>query len=251
MALQPSDLLVVQSQADSKLYKLRVSDLDTYIEASTGIQFRGSVDLNNAPSAQNPAITLPATNGDLYVVESDAVVIQAGWIMDSGVTSAQENDRIIWDADSNYWVLVTGGTNTGGTVTDITATLPLKTDGDQVNPVISIRAARTTTGATLDGDGEGTAGTVARLAEASDVAYDNGSPDATAVVTADLLQATNATVEALVLAPGGVTSVTEGTDADNVLGALEIPTSTGAVTVQVKAETFAPFDFSALDDINA
>ena len=58
------------------------------LEGSSGIQFRGSVDLNNAPSAQIPAITLPATNGDLYVVESDAAVIEAGWVMESGVTSA-------------------------------------------------------------------------------------------------------------------------------------------------------------------
>ena len=127
MALQTNDLLVVQSQTDSKLYKLKIGDLDTYLEGSSGVQFRGSVDLNNAPSAQTPAISLPAANGDLYIVERNAGVIASGWVMESGVTSANENDRIIWDGTNNYWVLLAGGTNTGGTVTDITATLPLET----------------------------------------------------------------------------------------------------------------------------
>ena len=73
MALQNNDLFVVQSQTDSQLYKLKLSDLDAYLEGSSGIQFRGSVDLNNSASAQVPdAITLPAANGDLYIVESDA-----------------------------------------------------------------------------------------------------------------------------------------------------------------------------------
>ena len=76
-------------------------------------------------------------------------VINADWIMDSGVTTASENDRIIWDADSGYWVLVPGGSSTGGTVTDITATLPLESDGDPVTPVLTINQARTTTAATV------------------------------------------------------------------------------------------------------
>ena len=72
MALQSNDLFVIQSQTDSKLYKLRLSDLDAYLEGSSGVQFRGSVDLNNGAAAQTPPVTLPAANGDLYIVESDA-----------------------------------------------------------------------------------------------------------------------------------------------------------------------------------
>ena len=48
MALQSNDLFVVQSQTDSQLYKLKLSDLDVYLEGSSGVQFRGSVDLNNS-----------------------------------------------------------------------------------------------------------------------------------------------------------------------------------------------------------
>ena len=112
MALQSNDLFVVQSQTDSQLYKLKLSDLDAYLEGSSGVQFRGTVDLNNGAAAQTPAVTLPAANGDLYIVAADAASINADWIMESGVTAASENDRIIWDAGGGYWVLIAGGTST-------------------------------------------------------------------------------------------------------------------------------------------
>ena len=232
MALQSNDLFVVQSQTDSQLYKLKLSDLDAYLEGSSGVQFRGSVDLNNSAGAQTPdPITLPAANGDLYIVESDANPIQADWIMDTGVTIASENDRIIWDATNGYWVLVSGGTSTGGTVTDITATLPLESDGDPITPVLTINQARTETAATVAADGKGTAGAVAKLAEATDVAHTTGTGDATAVVTADLLKATNDIVEGLVVSGGAVTTVTT-TNADGN-GALTISPTSGNVVVEI------------------
>ena len=231
MALQSNDLFVVQSQTDSQLYKLKLSDLDAYLEGSSGVQFRGTVDLNNGAAAQTPAVTLPAANGDLYIVEADAASINADWIMESGVTAASENDRIIWDADGGYWVLIAGGTSTGGTVTDITATLPLESDGDPVTPVLTINQARTTTAATTASDGKGTAGAVAKLAEATDVAHTTGTGDATAVVTADLLKATNDIVEGLVVSGGAVTTVTT-TDAD-ANGALTISPTSGNVVVEI------------------
>jgi len=231
MALQTNDLLVVQSQTDSKLYKLKVSDLDAYLEGSSGIQFRGSIDLNNAAASQSPPVTLPATNGDLYLVDRDAATIQSDWIMEPGVTSAQENDRVIWDGNSNYWVLVAGGTSTGGTVTGITATLPLESDGDSINPVLTIQPARTSSSATNAGDGKGTAGAVIRLAEAVDVAATSGTGSPDAVVTADLLKQTNDIVNGLSLAPGGVTTVTT-TDA-NSNSALTISPTAGNVVIEI------------------
>ena len=198
MALQSNDLLVVQSQTDNNLYSLKISDLDVYLEGSSGVQFRGSVDLNNAPGSQTPdPISLPAANGDLYIVESDANPIAAGWNMSEGETSASENDRIIFDADDNSWVLVSGGSNTGGTLTGITATVPLLTDGDPVTPTLRIRDASTTE-----------SGAVARLATNDDVKHTDGTGNATAVVTADLLKQTNDVVEGLALAAGGVQTVT-------------------------------------------
>lgn len=220
MALQSNDLFVVQSQDDSKLYKLRVGDLDAYLEGSSGIQFRGSVDLNNSAAANG--VTLPAANGDLYIVESDAATINADWIMEggAGVGTANENDRIIWDADSGYWVLVQGGSNTGGTVTSITATTPLNSDGDSVTPVLTIDTASTTA-----------PGAVARLATNDDVKHTDGTGAADAVVTANLLKATNDIVEGLATSAGGVQTVTT-TDA-NGNNALSISPTSGNVVVEI------------------
>jgi hypothetical protein len=246
MALQGNDLLVVQSQTDSELYKLKVSDLDIYLEGSSGVQFRGTVDLNNGASAQTPAVTLPAANGDLYIVESDAASINADWIMEGGVTSANENDRIVWDNDSSYWVLVAGGTSTGGTVTDITATLPLKSDGDAVTPVLTINPARTSDAATLANDGEGTSGSVARLADADDVKHTDGTGDATAVVTANLLKATNDIVEGLATSAGGVQTVTT-TDVNNN-DALTINPTSGNVVIELNTSSESVYGVVKLAD---
>ena len=250
MALQGTDLFVVQSQADNELYKLKLSDLVAEVEGGAGINFKGSVDLNNAPSAQTPeAITLPGVNGDLYIVESDAGVIEAGWSMVNSETSADEGDRIIYDSDESGWILVTTGGSTGGTVTGVVASLPLKSDGDAVEPVLSIRQARTSTGATTDGDGEGPAGAVARLAEAADVAATTGTGANTAVVTADLLKATNDIVEGLALSPGGVTTVTT-TDA-NSNSALSISPTAGNVVIELKTASDSDYGVVQVADASA
>ena len=250
MALQGTDLFVVQSQADNELYKLKLSDLIAEVEGGAGINFKGSVDLNNAPGSQTPdVITLPGTNGDLYIVESDAGTIEAGWSMVNGETAAEEGDRIIYDTTASGWILVTTGTSTGGTVTDVVASLPLKSDGDPVQPVLSIRQARTSTDATSDGDGEGPAGAVARLAEAADVAATSGTGANTAVVTADLLKATNDIVNGLALSPGGVTTVTT-TDA-NGNSALSISPTAGNVVIELNTASDSTYGVVQVADASA
>lgn len=228
MALQNTDLFVVQSQSDKKLYSLKLSDLIAEVEAGGGVVFKGAVDLNNPPASSG--VSLPAGNGDFYMVESDAPAIDSGWVMQGSETSASKGDRVIYDGDDASWLLITSGTDEAGTVTGVVATLPLESDGDAVEPVLSILPARTTTAAGAAGDGKGTAGSVAKLAEAADVAHD-GTGDATAVVTADLLKQTNAIVEGLVLSPGGVTTVTT-TNADGN-DALTISPTSGNVVVEV------------------
>ena len=127
--------------------------------------------------------------------------------MQNGETEALKGDRIVYDGDNANWILLATEA-LGGTMTGITATLPLEEDGDQVNPVISILEARTSTAAAAAGDGKGTDGAVHRLAEEADVTATTGTGDPRAVVTADLLKETNDHVAALELSPGGVTSVT-------------------------------------------
>ena len=221
MALSDADLLVVQSQDDGQLYKLRIDALDRHLENSAGIQFRGSVDLNNGAAAQDPVVDLGAlSNGDLYLVESDAAVINADWIMADGVTSASEQDRIIWQGEENSWLLVTGGSGGGGgTIVDITATPPLRSDGDATSPVLTIDQATTTE-----------PGAVARLATADDVKHTDGTGSSTAVVTADLLKSTNDAIQGI-KADAGVTEVTYVNSDSN--DAILITPTKGDVTLDV------------------
>ena len=228
MALQGNDLLVVQSQTDNNLYSLKIDDLDVYLEGSSGVQFRGSVDLNLAPGNQTPEINLPAANGDLYIVESDAAgpLATTGWVMVNGETSASENDRIIYDGDNNGWILITVGSDTGGTLTGITATVPLFSDGDAVNPTLTIRQASETE-----------SGAVERLATDAEVAHDGAGGNA--VVTADQLKKTNEDVQNLSLSAGGVQQVTYANSDGN--DAILIPDPTGNVSLDIKNATETVF----------
>ena len=247
MALQNTDLFVVQSQSDKKLYSLKVSDLIAEVEASGGVVFKGSVDLNNPPASSG--VTLPANPGDLYMVASDAPTIDSGWIMQAGETEATQGDRIIYDGSSNNWILISSSSSTSGTITGVTATLPLESDGDEVEPVISILTARTATAAAAAADDKGTAGAVAKLAEQDDVKFD-GTGDSTAVVTADLLKQTNELVNNLALSPGGVTSVTTADVNNN--SALNISPTVGNVAIEIETaneSTFGVVQVASSSDI--
>jgi len=233
MALQGTDLFVVQSQDDGKLYKLRLDSLIAEVEGQAGVNFRGAVDLNNPPA--NSGVTLPAANGDFYMVESNALAIDAGWVMQNSETSASQGDRIIYDGDNADWILISSGSSNAGTVTGVTASLPLESDGDAVTPVLSIVEARTNTAATASGDGKGTDGAVHRLAEAADVVHTSGTADSRAVVTADLLKATNDIVEGLATSAGGVQTVTYANSDSN--NAIVIPNTSGNVTLDIKNAT--------------
>ena len=219
MALQDTDLFVIQSQDDNQLYKLRLDSLKAEIAGGAGVNFKGAADLNNPPATSG--VTLPADNGDLYMVESDAAAIDSGWVMQNSDTSATKGDRIIYDGDNANWILISSGSSTAGTVTGVTASLPLISDGDSVTPVISSREATTTL-----------SGHVARLAIQDDVKHTDGTGASDAVVTANLLKATNDIVEGLAVAAGGVTTVTSADVNGN--SALTINPTTGNVVIEIK-----------------
>ena len=248
MSLQNNDLFVIQSQTDNELYKLTLADLKADISSGPGIVFKGTADLSVSPANNTPPIVSPNT-GDLYFVEADAPTIDAGWSMAGGETSASEGDRVIYDAVTGKWTLITSGSNSTGTVQSVTASLPLVSSGDSIDPVISIRQARTQTDATVAADGKGTEGAVNRLAEASDVVATTGTGAATAVVTADLLKATNDIVEGLALSPGGVTTVTT-TDA-NSNSALSISPTAGNVVIELNTASDSQYGVVQIADASA
>jgi len=248
MSLQNSDLFVIQSQQNNELYKLSLEDLKADLAAAPGVVFKGTANLNTAPGDQTPPVLSPNT-GDLYFVESDAPVINAGWSMQGDETSATEGDRIIYNAATGKWTLITSGSATGGTVTGVTASLPLVSDGSATDPVISIRQARTQTAATVAADSKGTEGAIARLAEPTDVIATTGTGSNQAVVTADLLKATNDVVEALSLSPGGVTTVTTNDVAVN--NALNISPTSGNVVIELNTASNAQYGVVQIADASA
>ena len=235
MALNSTDLFVVQSQSDKALYKLSLNDLKASVEGGSGINFRGTVDLLQPITGQiNPD---PAVNGDMYVVAQDAATINNTWTMAGSVTSADENDRVIWDDNDANWILIAGGTNTGGTIVEVQGTDPIQVDmlSDATKPVVSIDEATTTD-----------PGAVERLADAADVIHTNLTPSGTAVVTADLLQATNKILNDLQVSPGGVTSVS--TDNANLNAALTITPTSGAVKVEIATATDTKYGVGSVAD---
>lgn len=223
MALS-TDLFVIQSQTDDKLYKLSLNELQAAIEGDSGINFRGLVDLLAPISGQiNPE---PPSNGDMYIVEQDAPTIDATWTMSGGVTAASQNDRIIWSSIDSNWTLIKDLGDTGGTLTALLGVEPINVDmiSDPQQPVVSVDDATATT-----------KGVVARLATTNDVDPTNNTPPTDAVVTADQLNATNKTVETLVLSPGGVVSVSS--DDVNNNNALNVSPNSGLVKVEVSTSS--------------
>ena len=247
MAVNRTDLFVLQSQSDSKLYKLRFESLLAEIQGDAGVNFRGAADLNNPPASS--ISVLSPDPGDLYMVESDATSIDSGWVMKNGETTADEGDRIIYDGDNSYWIIVTTGTKNVGTVIEVQARLPLQSDGDIVTPIISALEARTNTEAGTSGDGNGTDGVVHRLAEVSDVDGTSGTADPRAVVTADLLKATNEIVDDLVSNPAGVLTLT--TRDDDANSALLISSADGDVDVELTTASDSKYGVTQIADASA
>ena len=234
MALANSDLFVVQRPGgmDAGTYKIEWENIVDEIAATAAVVFKGTADFTSA--GDDPA---PANNGDLWVNTADGTFAWANPEVAS--KAVEEGDFCIWDADDGVWRF-TGGVG-GGTapVTSVDATAPLTMSGGATEGDVVVESTEATTT---------TAGHVARLATAADVDKDSTVGDrATAVVTADLLQATNAALDAAT--GGGVLSVEEGTDGAGDTGVLTISPTTGAVKIQVTAESYVPYAISSLTEL--
>ena len=191
--LANSDLFIVQrpTGGDAGTYSIDWENILDNIASSPAVQFKGTA--NFTAPGEDPA---PAQNGDLYANTTDGTFAWAN--PEESNKAVVVGDYCIWDADDGVWRF-TGGVG-GGTapITSVDANLPLSmvggdTEGDVV---IESREATTTE-----------SGHVARLATAADVDKDSiSSGRDTAVVTADLLQATNIALDAATA--GGVSNVT-------------------------------------------
>ena len=177
MALQTDDLFIVQKQGGA-FAKLTAEQLTTYVTTTSGsVNYRGACDLTLAPTGQlDPD---PPVNGDMYI-NNVAGVSNAGWLGIAGSTPVSENDRVIYDGAQ--WELIPTGGDSG--VLSIQGAQPIFITGDAEKPTINSRVATTDTDPALS------TGHVQRLATENDTKFD-GTGDANAVVTADLLKAAN------------------------------------------------------------
>ena len=191
MALHQDDLMVVQKHdGANEIRKATIQQLSDYLQATDSVAYKGlkNFTVNDVGGAGEPTTK---NIGDLYI--NNALVTGTwAWSANSGsVTTVEPGDRAIWNG--SQWDVITSGSGDVG-VTEVTGSLPIQIeDGDTDSPNVKIRAASTTE-----------SGSVARLAEAADVAKD-GTGDSAAVVTADLLKATNIALDAA--SAGGVTTV--------------------------------------------
>lgn len=191
MALESSDVFVVQKQSGGQeIYKATLESVAAYLDSQGGITYRGTIDLTQVPGGQlDPATPV---NGDLYINTGDGVAA-AGYEGITAGADVSDGDRIIYVEPGHGFDLIPTTGNSG--VEEVQAALPLTVDAnDSSAPIISSTEATTTS-----------AGHVARLATAADVAASTGSGASDAVVTADLLKTTNDALDAATA--GGVSAI--------------------------------------------
>ena len=272
MALEATDLLVVQKQSGAKeIRKASLTQLSDYLQADPGVVYKGTA--NFTDGAEEP---VTKNTGDLYINDAPGDGTWAWSTNSDGITDVKAGDRALYNGTS--WDVIQSGVGEAG-VTKVNASLPLTVTGTDAEPNIESRQATTAL-----------SGHVVRLADDDDVKKD-GTGSTTAVVTADLLKATNIALDGAiaggvsnVIAQDPITVTTDGTDGSSATspavgiedgaigqkGAVELydgDTDAGkpsdsadyatwvgtldtakAMSMQATAKNFAISDFSSLDD---
>lgn len=216
MALQASDVFVVQQQASGEIRKVTAQALNDYLESGDTVVYRGVGDFTDLGDS-------PATpqSGDLWVNNALAAGNFAWLPAPNPIPTVQPGDRCIYDG-AKWDIISSGGGDIG--VEAIDATLPIEVNDDDPSvPIISINAATTTTFGS------------AQLATQADV-------DASAtnrVVTADLLKVVDDKVDAAVA--GGVTSISgaDPIEVDNTTSTTPVVKIKDASTIQKGSVTLA------------
>ncbi len=180
MALENSDVLVVQKQSGNKdLFKATLDQLNSYLGTHNAVNFRGVIDLTQDSAGQlNPSTP---QSGDLYLNTTDGTLGPNYTGLTAGI-DVYVDDRLVYNGSA--FELLQGHGDVG--VEEINTAAPITVDNS--NPAIPIVGSTQAT--TSD------AGHVARLATAADVAATTGTGATDAVVTADLLKSTNDALDA-------------------------------------------------------
>jgi hypothetical protein len=204
MALEATDLLVVQKQSGGKeVRKASLQQLNDYLQTEPGVVYKGQANFTDAgeePSSKN--------TGDLYINDAPGAGTWAWSANSNSITDVTPGDRALWNGAA--WDIIQSGADDIG-VSAVTGSLPITISGTAGEPNVEIEQATTTA-----------AGAVARLATTADVNPIDGTGETTAVVTADLLKQTN--IDLAAATSGGLTSV-QGVDP------IEVATTGGGATV--------------------
>ena len=181
MALESTNLFILQNASTKAHHKVTLDDIAQYIESGDAVNFKGKCDLTADPAGQG---VTPANNGDMYINTEDGVS-HSGWTGITAATPVSAGDRVLWDSDPGVWVLISDAADPGGQVDSITAAVPLDVDisnvGSPTAPYLTIAEATD----------PGELGAVT-IASDSDVA----SGTTGVVVTANQLKATNDSIAA-------------------------------------------------------
>ena len=218
MALEGTDLLVVQKQSGNKeMRSLSVTDLQTFLDTGPVITFKGTA--NATQSSEEPAVE-DRVAGNLYI--NDAVT--AGTFAWTGGTdpftgTVQPNANVIW-VNPTGWAVTNNDPDVDVGVTSIQGALPITINSDNAaSPIVGINSATT--------DAEG----AVELATDADVA--NGT--AGKVVTSAQLKTTN---DAISAAGGGTVT--------NVTGTAPIQVASGTTTPAISIDAATTSDPGAV-----
>ena len=168
MALEASDLFIIQKDTDSSLRKLTTTQLSSYFSSQGSMTYKGTADFTD--SASDPA---DKNIGDTYInsATDSGTFAWAGAPADPATVN--KGDRAVYNGSG--WDVIQSGVNTSGVV-EIGSSAPITVNpADPAKPVVGVSDASTV------------AKGVVILAKDADLNVD----DSTAVVTAGQLKATN------------------------------------------------------------
>ena len=218
MALEGTDLLVVQKQSGNKeMRSLSVTDLQTFLDTGPVITFKGTA---NATVAQEEPATADRVAGNLYINDANT----AGTFAWTGGTdpftgTIQPNANVVW-VNPTGWAVTNNDPDVDVGVTSVQGALPITVNSDNAaSPIIGINSATT--------DAEG----AVEIATDADVA--NGT--AGKVVTSAQLKTTN---DAISAAGGGTVT--------NVTGTAPIQVASGTTTPAISIDAATTSDPGAV-----
>ena len=224
MALEGSDLLVVQKQSGAQeMRSLSVTDLQAFLDTGPVITFKGTA--NATIAGEEPPVE-DRVAGNLYINDAS----QAGQFAWTGGTgpytgTIQPNAQVIW-VNPTGWA-VTNNTDSDSGVTSVQGTLPITVNSDTpASPIIGVNSATT--------DSEG----VVEIATDADVSAGTAGK----VVTSAQLKTTN---DAISAAGGGTVTNVTGTSP------IQVTNGTSTPAISVDAATTSSSGVVVLEDASA